>query len=73
MDFLAIMFRFLPLDKLVEYLNQFEEIGVRDGRLEILIVTGLNSPLVFAVLQNYVDRTADLQTAAYIAAYAINI
>lgn len=73
MDFFALIFRFLPLNELVECLRDFEVNGIRDGRLEVLIVTGLNTPIVFPVLQNFIDRTSDLQTAAYIAAYAINI
>lgn len=73
MDLFALMFRFLPLDELAQYLREFEQAGINGGRLEVLIVTGLNTPSVFRVLQNYVDRTADLQTAAYISAYAINV
>ena len=73
MDFLALMFRFRPSSVLLDDLQEFEATGMREGRLEVLLVIGLNSPEVFRLLQNYVDRTADVQTAAYIAAYAINV
>lgn len=60
MDFFTLMFRFVPLPELLGHLKEFEETGLREGRLEVLLVTGLNSPTTFSLLQNYVDRTGDL-------------
>jgi hypothetical protein len=47
--------------------------GIENGKLEIIPIIGLNSLKIFPLLQFYVDRTQDIQTAAYISAYAINI
>lgn len=63
----------MPLKELTNKLDELVEIGVMQGRLEIIALVGLNSPLIFPLLQSYVDRTADVQTAAYISAYAINV
>ena len=47
--------------------------GIRQGNLEVIPLIGLNSPNIFYLLQFYVDKTSDLQTAAYVSAYAINV
>ena len=67
------MCRFLKTKDLVQKLNEIITFGITNGNLEVLMILGLNSQQVFPILQYYVDRTSDIQTAAYIAAYAINV
>jgi hypothetical protein len=70
---LGIALRFLPDDELVTYLQQMVSTAVTEGRLDSLVLTGFNfqSPYSAAVLiQNYVDRTSDIQTAALLMSHA---
>jgi hypothetical protein len=74
LDLIAILCRFLDFNELLETLQNLVNSGIRTGNLEVLPLIGLNSPeKVFVLLQMYVDNTSDIQTAAYIAAYAINV
>lgn len=73
LDYITILCRFLSTKDLVKRLNQIIQCGIVNGNLEILPLIGLNSPQVYPLIQYYVDKTSDIQTAAYIAAYAINI
>ena len=50
--------------KLAEMVNR----AIRDGDLQGLMVSGLGEE-GFAILQSYVDRTGDVQTAALAAAF----
>jgi hypothetical protein len=60
-------------EELLKLISQIIENGIENGNLEIICLIGLNSSQVFPLLQYYVDKTSDIQTAAYIASYAINI
>ncbi|PRT52935.1 SEH-associated protein 4 [Wickerhamiella sorbophila] len=60
---LGIAFRFLAEKDLTRYLSQLAERCVQNGDLEGVILTGMTPSLV-DLLQTYVDKTGDVQTAA---------
>lgn len=65
---LAIALQFLEDDALSAYLRRIAEASVSHGEVEGIIVTGLTASGM-QLLQNYVDRTGDVQTAAILGAY----
>lgn len=67
---LGIAVRFLPDKDLNVYLNRIAVSVVSRGELEGLILTGI-TPHGIDLLQSYVDRTSDVQTAALIAQHAV--
>lgn len=67
---LGIAIRFLSDKDLNVYLNRVANAVVARGELEGLILTGL-TPRGIDLLQSYVDRTSDVQTAALIAQFAV--
>jgi len=67
-DRLGIIFRFLEDDKVSSALHKTFENAKREGELDGLTFTGLTSQGM-DILQAYVDRTADIQTAAILASY----
>ena len=73
MDFLTLMCRFLPINELKTKIEEMISYGIVNGNLEVIGLIGMNSEKVYPLIQFYVDKTSDLQTAAYISAYAINV
>ncbi|KAL2316400.1 Ubiquitin-protein ligase E3 [Schizosaccharomyces pombe] len=69
-DRLGIALRFLPDDDLSNYLCDLCHTTVQSGDPEGLLLTGL-TPLGMELLQNYIDHTSDVQTAALIAAFVV--
>lgn len=67
---LGIAIRFLSDKDLNVYLNRVADAVVAKGELEGLILTGL-TPRAIDLLQLYVDKTLDVQTAALIAQFAV--
>ncbi|WPK24616.1 hypothetical protein PUMCH_001895 [Australozyma saopauloensis] len=67
---LGIAARFLADKDLNVYLNRIAVNVVNRGELEGLILTGI-TPRGIDLLQSYVDKTSDVQTAALIAQYAV--
>jgi hypothetical protein len=65
---LGIALRFLPDNELAVYLSRLTDRAVQHGDLEGIILTGL-TPRVVDLLQSYVDKTSDVQTAALIASF----
>lgn len=65
---LAIAFQFLDDVALSSYLRRITERSIFRGDIEGIIVTGLTPPGM-DILQSYVDRTGDIQTAAILSAY----
>ncbi|KAI0041298.1 hypothetical protein FA95DRAFT_1526764 [Auriscalpium vulgare] len=65
---LAIALQFLEDDALTAYLRRVAEDAKKHGVVEGIIVTGLTSTGL-DVLQSYVDRSGDVQTAAVLGAY----
>jgi len=65
---LAIALQFFEDDALSVYLRRIAEASVSHGEVEGIIVTGLTASGM-QLLQNYVDRTGDVQTAAILGAY----
>jgi len=67
-DKVAFACRFLPKTWLIKYLKQLRDLSVKKGKLEGLLVTGL-SPTgdTTDIIQGYIDRTGDVQTAALLA------
>ncbi|KAK6461456.1 elongation factor 2 [Scheffersomyces coipomensis] len=66
---LGVALRFLSDKDLNVYLNRIADSVVAKGELEGLILTGL-TPRGIDLLQSYVNRTSDVQTAALISAFA---
>jgi hypothetical protein len=73
MDFITLMCRFLPINELTTKIEEIISYGIVNGNLEVIGLIGMNSEKVYPLIQFYVDKTSDLQTAAYISAYAINV
>lgn len=67
---IGIAVRFLSDKDLNVYLKRLTETVVTRGELEGLILTGL-TPRGIDLLQSYVDRTSDVQTAALMAQFAV--
>lgn len=65
---LAIALQFFEDDALSAYLRRIAEASVSHGEVEGIIVTGLTASGM-QLLQNYIDRTGDVQTAAILGAY----
>jgi WD repeat-containing protein mio len=65
---LAIALQFLEDDALSAYLRRIAEASASQGDVEGIIVTGLTASGM-QLLQNYTDRTGDVQTAAILGAY----
>ncbi|KAL6452836.1 SEA4 SEH-associated protein 4 [Candida maltosa Xu316] len=66
---LGVALCFLSDKDLDVYLNRIADTVVNRGELEGLILTGI-TPRGIDLLQSYVDRTTDVQTAALIASFA---
>lgn len=67
---IGIALRFLSDKDLNVYLKRVADTVVARGELEGLILTGL-TPRGIDLLQSYVDRTSDVQTAALMAQFAV--
>jgi WD40 repeat protein len=66
-DKIAFGCRFLSDDQFKNYLESERRQVIKDGNLQGLIVTGLDSSLHGVdLLQNYINNTADIQTACLI-------
>jgi hypothetical protein len=65
---LSIAFQFLDDRALATYLRRTVDRACAHGDIDALIVTGL-TPAGMKVLQAYVDRTGDVQTAAILSSY----
>jgi hypothetical protein len=70
---IAILVRYLSPNDLIDKLKELVHTGISEGNLEVISLIGLRSPYVGYVLQKYVDKSGDIQTAAYIASYAFAI
>lgn len=68
-DFVAICCRFLDSAQLKLVLEAKANSDIEDGNLQVLALIGLTSPKAPRVIQAFIDRTGDVQTAAYAAAY----
>jgi hypothetical protein len=66
-DRIAFACRYLPAEELKTYLKQHEDDCEQYGRLEGLLLTGLDAKGL-QLLQQYVDATGDIQTAALLSA-----
>lgn len=66
-DRVAFACRYLAEDDLRNYILQLEDESERFGRLQGLVITGLNEVGV-RLLQKYLDGTGDIQTLALLAA-----
>lgn len=65
---LGVALRFLSDKDLTVYLNRIGDTVVAKGELEGLILTGITAKGI-DLIQGYVDRTSDVQTAALIVSY----
>jgi len=65
---LAIAFQFLDDRALSSYLRRTTDRSTARGDIDGIIVSGLTKPGM-DILQSYVDRTGDIQTAAILASY----
>ena len=69
-DYVTLACRFLNVQDLAMVLKDKIDKGIAEGNLEVLALIGLKSERAVQLLQNFVDRTSDLQTAAYVASFA---
>lgn len=67
---LLIALKFLPDDKLTEYLRNVTKDAIKAGNPEGIMLTGLTKKGL-SLLQSYNDRYADIQTVALISAFAV--
>ncbi|ODQ81480.1 hypothetical protein BABINDRAFT_159760 [Babjeviella inositovora NRRL Y-12698] len=65
---LGVALRFLSDKDLTIYLNRLADKVISHGNIEGLVLTGI-TPKGIDLLQSYVDRTSDVQTASLIAAF----
>ncbi|KAI5779450.1 hypothetical protein DFH27DRAFT_489165 [Peziza echinospora] len=66
---LGIAIRFLSDEALSNYVEGLTQQAVKEGDVEGILLTGVTEPFI-ELLQNYVDRTCDVQTAAIVASFA---
>jgi len=69
-DRVAFACLFLPRKELKSYLESLVEICIGGGNLEGILITGLDRRGI-ALLQSYVDRCSDVQTAALVSSRVI--
>ena len=67
---LGIALRFLSENDLTSYLNSLKTSAIASGDIEGIMLTGIR-PAAIDLLQNYVDKTSDFQSAALISLYAV--
>lgn len=65
---LGIALRFLADNELSQYLNSLTSKAIAHGELDGVILTGI-TPRAVDLLQSYVDKTCDVQTASLIISY----
>ncbi|RDB16246.1 SEH-associated protein 4 [Hypsizygus marmoreus] len=66
---LAIAFQFLDDKAVTAYLRRCMDRSSARGHIDGIIVPGLASTIGMDILQGYVDRTGDIQTAAILGSY----
>ncbi|KAG5638635.1 hypothetical protein H0H81_011354 [Sphagnurus paluster] len=66
---LAIAFQFLDDKAVTSYLRRCIDRAVLDGDVDGIVVAGLASKAGLDILQVYVDRTGDIQSAAVLGSY----
>ncbi|KAK6534206.1 hypothetical protein TWF281_005539 [Arthrobotrys megalospora] len=67
---LGIALRFLEDDELSTYIDDFTTMVIRDGEPEGILLTGVTEKAI-DLLQVYVNKTGDVQTAALVASFAV--
>ncbi|EPS44283.1 hypothetical protein H072_1721 [Dactylellina haptotyla CBS 200.50] len=67
---LGIALRFLGDDELSTYIDDFTAMVIRDGEPEGILLTGVTEKAI-ELLQVYVNKTGDAQTAALVASFAV--
>ena len=68
-DYVAVCCKYLDTAQLKEVLEEKIKFDVENGNLQVFALIGLKSESGPRVIQNFIDRTGDLQTAAYVSAY----
>jgi len=64
-DRIGFSIKFLPYEDLQRFFLQSFQTSLQNSKLEGLLITGLSKDGV-QLIQSYVDRTADIQTAAFV-------
>ncbi|KAL7273814.1 hypothetical protein RUND412_003305 [Rhizina undulata] len=67
---LGIALKWLPDDALTEYLEELTNLVVKEGDVRGIVATGVGEKMV-ELLQGYVNRTGDVQTAALVAGFVV--
>lgn len=60
-DRLSFALKYLSNDLLIQYLLKMKDYFILNGDLQGLVLTGLNSNETIQLLQNYIDKTNDIQ------------
>lgn len=69
-DYVTLALKYLDKDSLIAFLKRKAQSSVTTGLLDAVPLLGLESPDIVRALQAFNDETSDLQTCAYVAAYA---
>lgn len=68
-DKICYLIRFYSSAALRSKIVEIIEKGVKAGSLEVLVFMGLGHKKAPMLVQNFLDRSSDLQTAAFVASY----
>eukprot|EP00347_Sterkiella_histriomuscorum_P008418 403345170 len=68
-DQIGLICRYFNQQLMLQALKEMVIKGIEEGSLETIVLIGLKSPYLFHLLQNYVDKHGDIQSAAYISSY----
>ena len=68
-DYITICCKYLDENQLKQVLEDKIRSDIDKGNLQVFTLIGLKSEQGPRVLQNFIDKTGDLQTAAYASAY----
>lgn len=66
---IAFACRFLPDIQLIQFIDRCSAIALESGNLDGLMLTGLGAQGI-DLIQSYLDRTGDVQTAALLACFS---
>jgi hypothetical protein len=67
---LGIAIRWLEDEELTNFLENAFHKAIKSGELESIVLTGI-TPKAIELLQVYIDRTGDVQTASLVASFAV--
>ena len=70
-DYITLACKFLNNDQLKDVLNDKIKYDVAYGNIAVIALVGLSDVRAIISIQNFIDKTGDLQTAAYVANFCL--